>query len=631
MRSRIFAWHTRASLGALTLTMSMAPGCFQPGDGSDTNAETDSDGGPTSTMGTMGTADDTTGGTADPTVGTTMGGSADDGSSSDSSDDMTQAELQFIQIDPTNAVLEVDIDTPGMLPYTVLGFYTDGSQVELTAEVESWTVDNPTVGTMNGSNFESPPFADTFFDSTIITATIGDEEAQAQLTVAAYRQTGDQQDFFFLLPHNDTAGPQDKPLTFSTDVQSLDVFFNMDTTGSMSGPINNLQSSLTSTVIPTIETQISDTFFGAGTFEDFPVAGFGEMVCDYFGPTDPDQPFELFVEMTDVSADVQAAVNGMSLVTGQPIGCGADGPESNIEALYQIATGEGLMGPGITNVPPNMSGVGGVGFREGAMPVIVSITDAVSHENDASNTCLGTSYDDDPSTAAVAHDRQQTYDALGDICARVVPVAVSNFSTTCGPLVDGQDFATETGAIIPPDAWDLAPGGRPPGCPAGQCCTGIDGDGVPTDGAGLCPLVYRVNFDGSGLGQSIVDGVQMLAAYSPFDVTTQVDGVDADVDGAPLPPGFTTADFIQAVTPFDHGPVPLPGAPPPVLTPDAFEGVIPNTPVTFTITAFNDFVPAGPEPRLFIADITVLADGCSDLDTRQVLILVPPEELAPPK
>ena len=77
------------------------------------------------------------------------------------------------------------------------------------------------------------------------------------------------------------------------------------------------------------------------------MAPFGEPVCDYFGPSDPDQPFELLAEITDVSADVQAAVNAMTLggPGGQPIGCGNDTPEAHFESLYQIATGEGSWDP----------------------------------------------------------------------------------------------------------------------------------------------------------------------------------------------------------------------------------------------------------------------------------------------
>ena len=53
------------------------------------------------------------------------------------------------------------------------------------------------------------------------------------------------------------------------------------------------------------------------------------------------------------------------------------------------------------------------------------------------------------------------------------------------------------------------------------------------------------------------------------------------------------------------------------------------TDITFSVEAFNSFLPQGPEARLFIGEITVVADGCSDLDTREVFILVPPAELDP--
>jgi hypothetical protein len=540
--------------------------------------------------------------------------------------------LQQLRLDPANAVLEIDLDTPASRAYTVIGVFEDGSEADVTANVESFTVSNPAVGEMNGATLEVPAFSEAFFASTLVTAAIGDVEGQAQLTVAAYRQTGDQQDFFFVLPFADPGGPQSKPLAFTTDVKALDVFVNMDTTGSMGGPIANLQTSITSTVIPGIEAQIPDTYFGAGVFEDFPVAPFGEVVCDYFGPSDPDQPFELLAEITNASVDVQAAVNAMTLggPGGQPIGCGNNTPESHFESLYQIATGEGIMGPGVTNVPANTTGIGGVGFREGSLPVIVSITDAISNEDDAGNTCLGAEgYATNAPVAAVAHSGEEAIDALAAICARVVTVVVSDFSPTCGPLSDAALLANETGAIIPPEAWDLAPGGRPPGCAADQCCTGMDGAGVPVEGGGGCPLVYRLGFDGSGLGAGLLDGVQNLATYAAFDVTTQVTGTDEDSGGLPLPPGNTTADFILSVVPLEHGPVPLPGAPDPTLTEDAFLDVIPNTSVTFTVEAFNSFLPQGPAPRLFTAEITVLADGCSDLDTRQVFILVPPADIEP--
>ena len=76
--------------------------------------------------------------------------------------------------------------------------------------------------------------------------------------------------------------------------------------------------------------------------------------------------------------------------------------------------------------------------------------------------------------------------------------------------------------------------------------------------------------------------------------------------------------------------MPVPGVADPVLTATTFEGVVPDTDVTFAVEAFNDFVPQSSDPRLFVATIRVLADDCGELDQRDVFILVPPAELPPP-
>ncbi|MEX1361505.1 MAG: hypothetical protein AB1Z98_00140 [Nannocystaceae bacterium] len=552
---------------------------------------------------------------------------ADSGDTESPVDDTTagDAQLQFLEVTPPDSIIELDLDTPASRDFVVTGWFSDGTSAELT-EQAVFTTSNPMLGAMNAATLEIPAFPDTFIGSTLVMAEVDGFFGDAQVTVAAYRQSGDQVDFFFVLPFNDPAGPQEKPLTFSTDVKSMDVFISMDTTGSMGGPIGNLQSTIGGTVIPAIQATVPDTQFGVGAFEDFPISPFGSNPC--FTTGQPDQPFELLQAITDVPAAIQAGVQALTQ-GASPIGCGADYPESAIEALYQIATGDGLAGPAPTNVAPNNAGVGGVEFRDGSMPVIVNITDAPSHDPGFPLCSGGTDYDNNAAVLAVAHTRTETETALADICARVVTVAVNDFDT-CGPYADGLYYANSTGALIPPDAWDLAPGGRPPGCAAGQCCTGLSGAGVAPDGNGVCPLVYRSNFSGTGVGTSMADGVGLLAAYSPFDVTTELEGQPTDIDGVPIPPPNTTADFITAITPLNHGPVPLPGVSPPVITPTGFENVIPNTDVTFTIQAYNDFIPQTPAPQIFEATIRVLADGCSDLDERTVLILVPPEPLPPP-
>lgn len=515
-----------------------------------------------------------------------------------------QAAVLYLLVEPAEAVLEVDLGDSASIPYTVTAVYADGTQGDVTAEA-SWSVADPALGGMSGSTFESSALTDSTFASTILTAQVDGDEGQAQVTVAAYRLDSD---FFFVLPWEDEAGEQAKPLTFSTEIKSLDVFVNMDTTASMDGAIANLQNAMVTNIIPSIQELVPDTQFGVGGFEDFPIFPHGLAATD--------QPFELVQAITDDSNAVQEALLSLE------VGDGNDPPEANFEALYQIATGEGLMEPSPTMVAENHDGVGGVGFREGSLPVVVSITNAVSHDTvDSSCERLYS-----PEVAMVAHSRQQTVEALHGICARVVQIALAGGA--CSPMTDGRVLAEETGAVIPPEAWDI--GGRPANCNPGDCCTGPNSAGVAPNPDGMCPMSYQAQFNGVGVGSSFSGAIQLLAAYGQFGVTSLVTGVDVDIDGQPLPPGTSTADFIRAVTPFDHGPLPLPGAPEPTLGPTAFENVIPNTDVIFEIRAFNDFVEQTDQPRVFEANIEVLADDCGELDERAVFILVPPRTLTPP-
>jgi hypothetical protein len=509
----------------------------------------------------------------------------------------------YLLVDPVDTVIEVDLNMTASMPYTVMAVYADGTSGDVTAEA-TWEVSNPMLGAMNGATLELPAFADSVFASTILTADVGGQTGQAQVTVAAYRLD---EDFFFILPFEDGEGEQAKPLTFSTEVKSMDVFVNMDTTASMDGAIANLQNAMVDTIVPEIQALVPDTQFGVGAFEDFPVAPYGVAT---------DQPFELYQSITDDVDAVQGALLAYTL------GDGLDDPEAHYEALYQIATGEGLDGPGMTDVPPNADGIGGVGFREGSLPIVVSITNEVSHDTEESD--CGRLYTGE--VGAAAHSRQAAVDALDAICARVVEIALAG--GVCSPMADGIRLAEDTGAVIPPDAWDIV--GRPANCGSNECCTGPNSAGAAPNDDGMCPMSFQAQFTGVGVGSSFGAAIQLLAAYGQFGVTRVVSGVDTDLDGMPLPEGTTTADFITAVTPFGHGPVPLPGAPEPLLGDTTFENVIPDTDVIFEVRAFNDFVEQTSAPRVFEATIRVLADDCGDLDERTVFILVPPMTLPPP-
>lgn len=537
-------------------------------------------------------------------------------------------ELSAIYVTPTNLILEVDLNTPVAQAYEATGHFLDGVQEDLTGVV-TWSTS--TLGAFNGSTLEIPGFTDSGAEVTRITASHQGITGQAQLTVVAYRQSGIQQDFFFILPFEDPDGEVEKPLDFATDVRALDLFFNMDVTGSMYGSITNLQNALVGTVIPSVQSQVADTWFGAGAFMDFPIDPYGNLAgsdCGRGGWSNPDQPFILFQEITNNVVAVNSGVGSYSTATG-PIGCGNDFPESLVESLYQIATGEGLTGPAPTYVAANHNGVGGVAFREGSMPVVAAVTDAPSHTVGEGISCsLSGSLDYGGLVAGVAHSRQETKAALDSICAKVVGIAALqsgySYPVNCSPLEFLEDFATATGARVPPAAWDVP--ARPANCPAGQCCTSNNGAGRAPDANGLCPLVFLVDQNGTGLSDNIVTGLKMLTRFAAFDVSTETAGEAQGVNGETLPVGTSTADFIKAIVPDSfQKPAPPPELPDPSFDQVNFYGVTPGTVVSFQVHAYNDFVPATETAQLFRAVIRVLAGGCTDLDQREVIILVPPQ------
>ena len=405
-------------------------------------------------------------------------------------------------------------------------------------------------------------------------------------------------DFFFTLPAG--GPPQSDPLQFSSNIVQADVAINVDTTGSMDGEIANLRTSLSSTIVPSIRGVIANSAFAVTDYRDFNCNGRG---------SSGDYPFRLAQRAT---TDVNAAQTGVNSLT---LGNGNDIPESGWEALFQIATGRGVSGCG-ANVPAFnpaaglVAGVadgtiGGVGFRAGSFPVVISVTDAVSHQGGP-----GGAYSNVGATSTNA------IDALRAIGARTIGVASGS-----SPRAELESIARQTGANVRTCAWD---GARPSDCGATQCCTGISGAGRGTAGDGLCPLVFDINANGSGLGNAIVTAVRSLVNTTTLTVTTRVRPEPTDpIDSrcfirSVTPSSFTTAGSCTT-TPTVADINPADG------TPDSWAGVTPGTALFFDVVAQNDGCVAEIEgvPQSFTAYIDVIGDGLTVLNTQKVTIIVP--------
>jgi hypothetical protein len=284
--------------------------------------------------------------------------------------------------------------------------------------------------------------------------------------------------YTLVLPFN--APEQTVDVSFEAGPGLVDVHLLIDTTASFDGEINDLQASLSNVVIPGLQRRVGSLSLGISRFEDMPYTPFG-------APSD--RPYTLLVPQTSDTLAVLRAVQRLD----DPLGEGGDLPESYNEALYQIATGAGLVNPDQTLVQPfrgssqGGGNLGGVGFRSNSTRIVVLATDAPAHE--------GSDY---AGVVVAPHGSAAALDALRALSVKVV--GISSGTAARSTL---ENFATRTGA--------LAPAGR------GLCATGLNGAArVPINGQ--CPLVYDIGEDGHGLSQTIVDGINALLATIAFAV-----------------------------------------------------------------------------------------------------------------
>ena len=161
-------------------------------------------------------------------------------------------------------------------------------------------------------------------------------------------------DFYVILPYMDPE--QHRELEFRARLGRADIFFLVDTTGSMGLAIGNVRSSLSTTIVPAINDAIADAVMGVGDYRDYPISPYGDA---------GDWSFRLRQAMTADVASVQTALNALAA------GGGADGPESTAPALHETASAVGACGPD--------GGFGAPCFRDSSHPIVVVVTDAAFH------------------------------------------------------------------------------------------------------------------------------------------------------------------------------------------------------------------------------------------------------------
>lgn len=154
-----------------------------------------------------------------------------------------------------------------------------------------------------------------------------------------------------------------------TTVTAIDVMFLIDVSGSYTDDIASLKEQADN-ILENLSGRGINVAFGVSAFSDFPIDGYGH---EYDGD-------EAFYLLQSVTTDIDAAKTGINNLT---IYSGNDYQESQLEGLYQAVTGAGR---DIDN-DGNYTSLGdiepmNIGWREGALKVILLATDAPFHDSD---------------------------------------------------------------------------------------------------------------------------------------------------------------------------------------------------------------------------------------------------------
>jgi hypothetical protein len=419
-------------------------------------------------------------------------------------------------------------------------------------------------------------------------------------------------DFFVVLPYN--GAMERRPLRFGTNITKADVFFLMDTTGSMYEEVGNVQRGMETVIIPGVASMIRDVQFGAGGFDDFPVGEHGGGTDSPYYHLIDIVPYEQDLGQmngpmwpgSDVRQFAASGANGtrdvIDAVRAYPRHSGGNGCESGVEALFQTATGAGVTWRGgaipaktCPSIPDEMGVRRGYPcFRPGALPIIVYVSDAPLHDPVPAgwplNTAEGPSctYTDVPTAATYA----MALDALRSIGARVLGLSTDYIPSNPSYPATGHicNIARDTGAVR------------------------FDGS----------PLCFELGPSGTMITSQVVDAIAQLVGGTPQDVGTRTENVPGNPDD------FNATLFIKAIVPVEgYGPRgevgPMPGVTYTSKDDRAFFNVIPGTQVEFRVEFYNDVRPTPARAEIHRARIIVVGNGVADLDARNVYIVVPPE------
>jgi len=401
--------------------------------------------------------------------------------------------------------------------------------------------------------------------------------------------------FYFIEPYSVDGSakpsPASTPLALSTSLQKGDVAFMIDTTYSMTDIEAALRSSIASKIIPGLAAKIPDLQLG--------VTGYDDALSKPWGQPESGDSFVWFPNggdpakgsrMTANTTDAIGAANGLIKTTP-----GGTFPEGSVPALWWAITGDtmsfnnctpatscnGIVWPAGSNTFPGVTApagrFGGLHFRNDALSIVIQASDANMH-NGLTTDCLDGTYASDgvtpnratpcfpiayttngASASSLGHSPSinELRTKLTSLGARYIGVSVHGGTASAGTarskLVNRTTDARYYQASL--DMLHLARGTNskvPPsvlGGTSSDCKTHSSGAAVnPPDLDGTCPLVFDIRYDGTGLGDTVVNAVVALVSAIRLDVHVQaipiisggVDPVNAFLANVPpMPAGGT--------------------------------------------------------------------------------------------
>ncbi|MDP2312104.1 MAG: choice-of-anchor D domain-containing protein [Pseudomonadota bacterium] len=303
-------------------------------------------------------------------------------------------------------------------------------------------------------------------------------------------------------------------LSFTVEAGLADVAFALDTTSSMSGLALAMASEFRN-IVGDLDSLFSDATYGVATYDDYAESPYGSRGTDL--------PFILRQQQTEDIGAVQRALS-----TEVAIHYGDDTPESTMEALYQGLTGIGFdqncngtynvdtdVKPFVASATDLFEGtggeandastlgggtIGGFGFRENMLPIIVYATDAPLRDAD------DTSEFSTPSGACHVAGHTDVVNAANALNAKLIGVGVNVMSYE-STFTQMQNLATETGSYAD-----------------------LDGDGIPE------PAVVTWSGTSAEFRENVVGAVEQLVAamnYEKIELVASDDTVGFVTDIAP--------------------------------------------------------------------------------------------------